>query len=139
MNATGQKAMEKELLGLEKEYWQAIKDNRPETMARLSEDPCVVTGAQGVGSLDHATMLRMAASGKWKLEDFELIKPIVRSIAPNVAVVAYQVREELDVEGRKVTLNAADSSTWVHRGGRWVCAAHTESVLGDPFGRDHQQ
>jgi hypothetical protein len=81
----------------------------------------------------------MAASGKWKLEDFELIKPIVRSIAPNVAVVAYQVREELDVEGRKLTLNAADSSTWVHRGGRWVCAAHTESVLGDPFGRDHQQ
>ena len=27
----------------------------------------------------------------------------------------------------------------IHRGGRWVCAAHTESVLGDPFGRDHQE
>jgi len=23
----------------------------------------------------------------------------------------------------------------VRRGGRWLCAAHTESIAGDPFGR----
>jgi hypothetical protein len=27
-------------------------------------------------------------------------------------------------------------STWVRRNGGWVCALHTESILGDPFGRD---
>jgi hypothetical protein len=24
----------------------------------------------------------------------------------------------------------------VRRNGQWVCALHTESMLGDPFGRD---
>jgi hypothetical protein len=35
-------------------------------------------------------------------------------------------------------MKAADSSTWVRRDGRWVCAVRTESLSGDPFGRDRQ-
>ena len=34
--------------------------------------------------------------------------------------------------------DAADASTWVRRNGRWVCALHTESLKGDPFGRDRR-
>jgi hypothetical protein len=40
------------------------------------------------------------------------------------------------VDGKAVTLDAADASTWVRRDGRWRCALHTESIQGDPFGRD---
>ena len=138
MTESADKTIEKELLGLERQYWQSIKDNQPDTMARLSADPCVVAGAQGIGLLDHATLRKMAASGTWKLEAFELSKPIVRVIAPDVAVVAYQVQETLTVEGKTVTLEAADLSTWVRRNGQWTCAAHTESVKGDPFGRDRK-
>ena len=57
----------------------------------------------------------------------------------DVAVVAYVVTEELTVENKPVTLKAADSSTWVRRDGRWVCAVHTESLSGDPFGRDRSR
>jgi len=46
------------------------------------------------------------------------------------------VRELLTVEGKPVTLEAADSSTWVLRDGNWVCTLHTEALAGDPFGRD---
>jgi len=49
------------------------------------------------------------------------------------------VHEELTVEGKPVTLDAADASTWVRRDGRWVCALHTESLRGDPFGRDRSR
>jgi hypothetical protein len=35
-----------------------------------------------------------------------------------------------------VTIDAADASTWIRRGGRWLCAMHSESIFGDPFGRD---
>jgi hypothetical protein len=138
MTEPADKMLEKELLGLERQYWQSIKDNQPDTMSRLSADPCVVAGAQGIGLLDHATLRKMAGSAAWKLEAFELSKPIVRTIAPDVAVVAYQVQETLTVDGKSVTLDAADLSTWVRRDGRWTCAAHTESLKGDPFGRDRQ-
>jgi hypothetical protein len=60
----------------------------------------------------------------------------VRLLRDDVAIVAYQVYEELTVDGKPVTLDAADSSTWVRRNGRWLCALHTEAIAGDPFGRD---
>lgn len=58
------------------------------------------------------------------------------SFAGDTAVLAYEVHGELTVDGALVTIDAADSSVWVRRGGRWLCALHTESIAGDPFGRD---
>ena len=55
---------------------------------------------------------------------------------PDAAVLAYTVHERVTVDGKSVTLDAADASTWVRRGGQWRCALHTESIQGDPFGRD---
>jgi len=42
--------IEQELLALEKQYWQAIKDKDADAAMRLSDDPCIVTGAQRVGA-----------------------------------------------------------------------------------------
>jgi hypothetical protein len=44
----------------------------------------------------------------------------------------------MDVEGKPLTLKAADTTTWVCKHGKWLAALHTESVLGDPFGRDRK-
>jgi hypothetical protein len=79
----------------------------------------------------------MMKSATWTLRRFE-IKPgaQVRLLTDDVAIVAYQVHEELTVEGKPLTLHAADASMWVRRDGTWRCALHTESVAGDPFGRD---
>ena len=130
-------AVEQELVELEKQYWNAIKNNDFETCLRLTDDPCVVTGAQGVGSIDHETFARMMQESSWTLNDFELRgDPHVRLLSDDVAIVAYQVHEELTVDGKPMTLDAAESSTWVRRDGRWVCALHTEAIEGDPFGRD---
>jgi hypothetical protein len=54
----------------------------------------------------------------------------------NTGVIAYKVIEHLLVEGKPMTLHANDSSVWVKQNGEWLCAMHTESLQGDPFGRD---
>jgi len=81
----------------------------------------------------------MLKSGAWKLRRFEIDPDVkLRMFGDDVAVLAYKVREELTVDGKPVKLEAADASTWVRRDGRWVCALHTESIAGDPFGRDRR-
>jgi uncharacterized protein (TIGR02246 family) len=134
------KTIEDELLGLEKRYWQALQDQDVDAALRLTDEPCIVTGAQGVGLIDHKTFESMMKGANWSLKQFEL-KPgaQVRLLRDDVAVLAYQVHEELTVDGKPVSLDAADSSTWVRRDGRWLCAMHTESIAGDPFGRDRQR
>jgi hypothetical protein len=130
--------VEAELLGLEKRYWQAIKDKDIEAAKRLTDFPCIVTGAKGVGSVDEKMFGEMMKSANYTLKQFDIKNEQIRMLGDDVAVVAYQVREELTVDGKPVTLDASDLSMWVRRNGRWVCAAHTESVAGDPYGRDRR-
>jgi hypothetical protein len=136
MNPT---SIEKELLALERQYWQAIKDRDAETAAVLSDDPCLVTGAQGVGRIDRKSLAGMVMAAPYRLRAFQLTDPVVCSLTDDVAVLAYRVHEELTVDDKPVTVDAADSSTWVRRDGRWVCAAHTEAISGDPYGRDRRK
>ena len=131
-------AVEQELLGLERQYWQAIKDKDGEAAMRLTDDPCIVTGAQGVGRIDRQTLGAMMVRAPYTLDEFEIEQPQVRLLRDDVAILAYKVRERLTVDGKPVVLEAADSSTWVRRDGRWVCALHTEALTGDPFGRDRR-
>ena len=97
---------DKELLALEHQYWQAIKDGDAALSARLSDDPCVVTGSQGVGRIDRATLEGMFASAAWKLTGFEITSPIVELLTDDVAVVAYRAHEDLLVDGQPLALDA---------------------------------
>lgn len=133
------KTTEQELLDLEKQYWQAIKDKDIEAAMRLTDDTCIVAGAQGAGRIDKKTMAAMMAAAQFTIESFEFKgEPLVRLLRDDLAIIAYRIREELTVEGKPVTLDAADTSTWVKRDGRWLCVLHTESIAGDPFGRDRR-
>jgi hypothetical protein len=128
---------EKQLLELERRYWQALKDGDHDAALRLSDDPCLIAGAQGVASLDHRALAAMMKQGDWQLRSFDIDPDVkLRMISDDVAVLAYKVHEELVVDGKTLTLEAADASTWARRNGRWVCVLHTESIAGDPFGRD---
>ncbi len=132
------KTVEKELLELETQYWQALKDKDGDAALRLTDEPVIIAGAQGVGRVDKRALAAMMDAAPYALEAFELRDAEVRMLRDDVAIVAYEVRERLVIDGKPVTFDAADSSTWVRRDGKWVCALHTESILGDPFGRDRR-
>jgi hypothetical protein len=115
-----------------------MKDKDVDTAVSLTDDPCIVTGAQGVASVGRETFADLMRKAKWTLHRFDFDDAQVRLLSDDIAIVAYTVREELTVDGQALTLEAADSSTWVRRDGRCVCALHSEAPAGDPFGRDRQ-
>jgi ketosteroid isomerase-like protein len=127
-----------ELVELEHQFWRAIRDGDAETCLRLADDPCIVTGAQGAARIGRQAFAGMLKDSSWKLHRYELKDVQVLPVGEEVAIIAYRVSEELTVEGKPLTLEAVDSSTWVRRNGRWLCACHTEAIGGDPFGRDRQ-
>ena len=131
-------ATERDLLALEERYWQAIKDKDAATAASLSDEPCIITGAQGVRQVDKQTLTQMMQAASYELHRFTIDDAQVRMLGDDVAVLAYNVHEDLTVDGKPVSLDAAEASTWVRRNGRWLCALHSESVKGDPFGRDRR-
>lgn len=132
-------SVEKEILQLEKRYWQAVKDRDIDTAESLTDDPCLVAGATGVSRVAKENFRKIMQAAKYTLHSFTMQNAEVRLLSDNVAVVAYKMHEELTVDGKPVSIDACDSSTWVKRDGRWVCALHTESLVGDPYGRDRKQ
>ena len=123
------------LRSLEQRFWQAMLTQDAAAAAALSDEPTVVAGASGAALIDRATLGGMLTSGGWTLRGYTLADLVVHRVTDDVAVVAYRVHEELVVDGEDVVLDAADASTWVRRDEGWVCALHTQSILGDAFGR----
>lgn len=133
------KIAEKELLDLENRYWRAIQDRDVDAALRLTEFPCLVAGAKGIGLIDRESFVKMMKDARYTLHGFRVKSAEVRPLNDHVVCLAYEVHEDLTVDGKKVSVDATDSSVWVRRDGRWLCAMHTESLKGDPFGRDRKQ
>ena len=129
---------EREVLDLEKRFWDAMKQKDGRSAARMTDDGCIVVGAQGVSAIDSKTMEKLTVEGDWQLQQyaFDEKSAQVRFISDDVAIVAYKVNERVVVDGKTMPIDANDSSVWVRRNGEWLCALHTESLAGDPFGRD---
>jgi len=126
------------LLENERRFWNAMRDKDGKAASEMTADNCIVVGAQGVSAVDPKTMERLTKEGDWELEryTFDESTAQVQFLTDDVALVAYKVKEKLTVEGKPVNLEANDSSVWVRKNGEWLCAMHTESLVGDPFGRD---
>lgn len=131
---------EQELVETEQRFWDAMKTKDGKAAAELTDDGCIVVGAQGVSAIDRASMRKMTEGGKWELQQFTFNEKTrqVRFISDDVAIVGYTVSERIAVEGKTLQFDANDSSVWVRRDGEWRCALHTESLAGDPYGRDKQ-
>jgi hypothetical protein len=127
--------VEYDLLDLEIEYWQAVRDKSADAALRMTDEGCLTAGASGVRRLDTQSLATMAKA-PYTLHSFSMSDALVHLVSNDVGIVVYNVHEELTVDGKPVALDAADSSVWVRRNGRWVCALHTESLKGDPFSRD---
>jgi len=130
----------KELLKYERRFWDAMREKDGEAAAEMTHDSCIVVGAQGVSAVDKDTMARLTIEGDWEIEryTFDESSAQVQFLNDDVALVAYNVKEKLTVDGKPLNLDANDASVWVRKNGEWLCAMHTESLAGDPYGRDRK-
>src|SRR5512141_1751242 len=78
------KIAEKELLDLENRYWRAIKDRDVDAALRLTEIPCLVAGASGVGLIDREKYVKMMKGAKYTLHDFRIGEAEVRLLTDDV-------------------------------------------------------
>ena len=120
-----------EVVALEKSFWDAMKKKDGTRAAKLAGEPSLVTGLQGVMSVPKTKMGKMTEEGKWTLESYAFDDVKVSTPAPDVAIIAYTVRQKVTMDGRPQEMKAADSSTWIRGTDGWECHAHSETILQD--------
>ena len=120
-----------EVIALETSYWDAMKAKDGGKAAKLSGQTSLVTGARGVMSIARDKMGKMTEEGDWSLESYSFDDVEVSTPAPDVAIIAYTVRQKVKMNGKSQDLRAADSSTWIRGADGWACHAHSETFLQD--------
>jgi Domain of unknown function (DUF4440) len=118
-----------DIIALEKSYWDAMKDKDGERTSQLAGKISLVTGAQGVMSIAKSKMGQMTEDGKWTLESYAFNDIEVTIPTPDVAIIAYTVKQKVMMNGKSQNLRAADSSTWIRGADGWECHAHSETFL----------
>ncbi|MGZ3690729.1 MAG: nuclear transport factor 2 family protein [Pseudobdellovibrio sp.] len=120
-----------EIIGLERKFWNAMKDHDLDAAVALTDFPCIVAGSQGTMSVDRKKFEEMFNANKEAIRtfDFEEAKAEVRLLGPDTAVIAYPVHSTLMSAGQNKSINAVDTSTWIRRHNKWLCAMHTETEM----------
>ena len=116
-----------EIVALERSYWDAMKKKDGRRTAELSGKTSLVNGARGVMSIPKDKMGKMTEEGSWTLESYAFDDVEVLVPTPEVAIIAYTVRQKVVMDGKPQDLRAADSSTWVRGAEGWECHVHSEA------------
>ena len=123
------KILTRELMRLEKKYWQAMRDHDLKTALSLTDFPCVVAGAQGVVSVDQKQFEAMFNSHTETINSLKFDgDPHVRLLNDDTAIVGYKIHSRVTADGHEAEQNCVDTSTWVKRGAQWKCAMHAEAI-----------
>jgi hypothetical protein len=129
---------DQELLALERSYWDALKAQDGRTVGRLTAEDSTIAGSSGVSGLDPRSIAKMVESAPYTIKDYRIDPQTVRinRLCDDAVAISYGVHEDLEVDGKPVKLDAADTSVWKRTDNGWTCVLHTESIKGDAFGRD---
>ncbi len=123
-----------EILDLEKSYWDAMVRKDGRKTSQLSAKTAVVSGPHGVRSIAKDEMGKMTEDGHWTLHSYAFDDVVFSTPTPDVAIIAYTVKQKVDLNGKVQDMHAADSSTWVRGANGWECHAHSEAFLSDKKG-----
>lgn len=118
-----------EVIALEKSYWDAMMKKDGNRTAELSAKSSLVTGARGVMRIARDKMGAMTEEGEWTLNSYNFDDVEVSTPSPDVALIAYTVRQSVTMDGKSQDLRAADSSVWIRGANGWECHAHSEAFL----------
>jgi hypothetical protein len=123
-----------EILSLEQKFWRAMVEQDVETAKSLTDFPCLLAGPHGARSVDAEAFVRSMEDSSMPIKSAEIENANVRMLNDDVAVIVYDVRVEMQRDGKARTLQAADCSTWARRNGKWRCAMHAEAIRQSPGG-----
>ena len=138
LTTRGSAIADQELLTLERAYWDAVKDRDARTVGRLTAEECTLAGARGVSAVDAREMGKRIEAATHRIVDYRIDPTTTRitHLSDEMVAISYGIHEDLEVDGKPVQLDAFDVSVWKRGDTGWTCVLHTESIAGDPFGRD---
>jgi len=118
---------QKDIMELERQFWQAMVDMDLDTAISLLDDESVSVSSWGIHHFDPADYRDMAFAGQARIIYFKFLDERVIFPTPDVAIASYKADQSFTMEGKSQDMTVYDTTTWVRKNGKWVASAHTET------------
>ena len=114
---------------LENAFWKSLVDKDAGAATAMLAPQALMVGSHGAMQFDPPKYAQMLADPKHALLKYTLSDMEVLFPSEDVAIATYKANQTMTMDGRELTQDVFDSSTWVRMGGAWKCVAHTESEV----------
>ena len=116
------------VIALETGMWEQWKQGQYDAMgARMTPDVLIADDVAGLA--DRAGLLGAMKGSGCTPESYALRNPTVRLLAPDVALIAYDVTPVMLCAGQRTTSAQVATSVWVRRDTTWLTAAHHQNSV----------
>jgi ketosteroid isomerase-like protein len=120
-------AQQSEIEALEHSFWKSIVERNSKAAIEILCEPALMVSSHGAIKFDHDGYRKMAEDSSHGLLEYTISNMQVLCPTPETAVATYDVHQVTEAKGKKMKMDATDSSTWVKVDGKWRCVIHTES------------
>jgi len=117
----------REIEQLENAFWKSLVDRDVDAATALLAPQALMVSSHGTMQFDPPQYAKMLEDPKHGLLDYRLSDMDVLFPSEDVAIATYTANQTMQMDGKELTQDVVDSSTWVRMGGTWKCVAHTES------------
>ena len=112
---------------LENAFWKSLVDRDADAATAMLAPQALMVSSHGTLRFDPAQYAKMLEDPKHGLLEYTLSDMDVLFPSEDVAIATYKANQTMTMDGKELTQDVVDSSTWVRMGGTWKCVAHTES------------
>ena len=118
--------MKNQIQQAEEQYWSGMQKHHYETVKSLTQFPCLITGANGLRSVDEDSFKKMFDGHKGtEMKVSDLSEVHTKMLSDDFGVIMYRVT--VDYNGK--SMDCACTSTWQKQDGGWKCVIHSETPL----------
>jgi len=133
LKETAMQSQAREIVDLEKKFWQSIVDEDTDTALGMLADQSLMVSSHGAMKFGHVEYRKMAEQGKKVLKNFVLSDLDVVFPNDTTAILTYHAKQTMAPRGSTdagTEQEMNDTSTWVKTLDGWKCVMHTESQAG---------
>jgi ketosteroid isomerase-like protein len=112
---------------LENAFWKSLVDRDADAATAMLAPQALMVSSHGAMQFDPPQYAKMLQDPKHGLLDYKLSDMEVLFPSEDVAIASYKANQTMAMDGKELTQDVVDSSSWVRMGGTWKCVAHTES------------
>ena len=112
---------------LEHAFWKSLVERDADAATAMLAPQALMVSSHGTLRFDPAQYAKMLEDPKHGLLEYTLSDMDVLFPSEDVAIATYKANQTMTMDGKELTQDVVDSSTWVRMGGTWKCVAHAET------------